>query len=47
MFKENREDAITKELQQIHDMERFQPKQWDELGESQGSQVPYVHQGEA
>ena len=31
LFKEKDEDAITTELQQIHDMEGFQPKHWDEL----------------
>ena len=31
LFKEKGETAVTKELQQIHDMEGFQPKQWHEL----------------
>ena len=31
LFKEKGEEAISKELQQIHDMEGFQPKHWDEL----------------
>jgi hypothetical protein len=31
MFQEKGEEAITSELKQIHDMEGFQPKHWDEL----------------
>ena len=31
VFKEKGEGAIMKELQQIHDMEGFQPKHWHEL----------------
>ena len=31
LFKEKGETAVTKELQQIHDMEGFQPKHWHEL----------------
>ena len=31
IFKEKGEEAISNELQQIHDMEGFQPKHWDEL----------------
>ena len=31
LFKEKGETAVTKELQQIHDMEGFQPKHWYEL----------------
>ena len=30
-FGEKGENAIAKELQQIHDMEGFQPKHWHEL----------------
>ena len=30
-FGEKGEQAITKELQQIHDMEGFQPKHWFDL----------------
>ena len=35
LFKEKGEDAITKELQQIHDMDGFQPKKWDELSKDE------------
>ena len=35
IFKEKGETAIGKELQQIHDMEGFQPKHWHELTEEQ------------
>ena len=35
IFKEKGESAIGKELQQIHDMEGFQPKHWHELTEEQ------------
>ena len=35
IFKEKGELAIGKELQQIHDMEGFQPKHWHELTEEQ------------
>ena len=31
LFKEKGETAVTKELQQIHEMEGFQPKHWHEL----------------
>ena len=31
LFKEKGETAVTKELQQIHDMKGFQPKLWHEL----------------
>ena len=31
LFKEKVDTAVTKELQQIHDMEGFQPKHWHEL----------------
>ena len=35
MFNEKGEVAITKELKQIHDMEGFQPKHWNELTRDQ------------
>ena len=35
MFHEKGEVAITKEVNQIHDMEGFQPKHWDELTRDQ------------
>ena len=35
MFKEKGEAAIQKELQQIHDVEGFQPKHWHELTEEE------------
>ena len=31
LFKEKGDTAFTKDLQQIHDMEGFQPKHWHEL----------------
>jgi hypothetical protein len=35
MFQEKGEIAIQKELQQIHDVEGFEPKHWHELTKEQ------------
>ena len=35
LFQKKGEEMITKELQQIHDMEGFQPKHWDELSKKE------------
>ena len=39
MLGDKGETAITKELQQIHDMEGFQPKHWHELTEEERKQA--------
>jgi len=39
LFGERGEEAIGKELQQIHDMEGFQPKHWHELTEEERAQA--------
>ena len=35
LFKEKGETDVTKELQQIHEMEGFQPKHWHELNDDE------------
>ena len=43
MFKERGEKTIQKELQQIHDMDDFQPKHWHELSsEERGAALKYL-----
>ena len=39
LFKEKGETSVTKELQQIHDMEGFQPKHWHELNMMNGPRL--------
>ena len=39
LFKEKGQTSVTKELQQIHDMEGFQPKHWHELNVDERAKV--------
>ena len=39
LFKEKGEKAVTKELQQIHEMKGFQPKHWHELNTDERSKA--------
>ena len=38
-FKDKGEDAITKELKQVHDLEGFEPKHWNELSREERSRA--------